>query len=100
MAVHRADRDILSYAHVIERLHDLKRARDAETRQAMRCHICHVTTVESHVAGVKLVDRRNRIQQRGLSGTVRPDNTQNLARLDVEADCINRQYAAKSDGEV
>src|SRR5262249_14303364 len=69
-------------------IHELERARHAEPRQSQRTHPADIVALERHRACARGKKARQHVHQRGLAGTVRPDDRDVLALADRKADAI------------
>jgi hypothetical protein len=56
--------------------------------------------VEEHLSARRLVDAGNHVEAGRLAGTVRTEQAQDLALVDIEAHIIDCLEAAEVDGEV
>ena len=56
--------------------------------------------VPDNLAGGRRVDAADQVEHRGLAGAVRPDQREDLAAADVEADLVDRQHAAEAHAQV
>jgi len=60
----------------------------------------HVGAVDAHVPLCRPREARDRRQQRGLTGAVRPDERDALARLEAKRDAVERNGLAVLGDEV
>ena len=72
-ATRQPDFDIFDHAHRAEQLRGLKRAKDSGTRDAMRRQIGEVALTKRDPAIGGPIEPAEDIEQRGLPGSVRPD---------------------------
>ena len=91
----RADEHVVEHRHRAEQLDVLERARDPATNDAVRRRAQQALAVEAQRAGVRLVEPGDHVEERGLAGAVRPDQADDLPRLDVERDIVDRDDPAE-----
>src|SRR5450756_2258714 len=93
-------RDVIEQGHVAERPYDLMRYGETEPAALRGLPAGDIGAVK-HDAPLRRLDRpHDRLEQRGLSGTVRADQADELALLDLEPDVRDRGDPAKPDGYV
>src|SRR5713226_9635666 len=90
-----AGNDVFEHGHVAERLHDLEGAADAEPRKPMRRLTGDLAPVERDCSGTRAKKAGNRLEQRGLSGTVRAYQPEDLMAVDVEGHVVHRAKPAE-----
>jgi hypothetical protein len=90
--------DVVEGRHRPEHLEALERAVHAEAGPPVGGRVRHVGTVEQHATGAGL-DARQGVERGGLPGAVGADQTDDGARLDLEADVTNREVLAEPDVE-
>jgi hypothetical protein len=56
--------------------------------------------VERDRAAVAFVEARQAVEERGLAGAVRSDQTDDLPRIDAERDAVQRDDAAEANGDI
>ena len=81
-----ADHDVLERGHTREQPDVLERAGDAEGADLVSLEAPELLTVEGHRAFGRLVDTGEKVEERGLAGTVRTDEGDDLALVDVQVD--------------
>src|SRR5919204_2769701 len=88
-AKQRAGGDVLHHRHPRERLHDLEGSGEAEPRDPVGPLARDVMAVEMHMARRGRMHAGDQVDQRGLAGAVRPNEADDLALVDVEADVVD-----------
>src|ERR1700730_9533935 len=81
--VKRGD-DVIEHGHAAEQPDLLERAGKPETRAPMRGKPDQLYTIQTHLAGIGLIQPAQQVEQRRLSGPVRPDDRKHLAGPDSE----------------
>ena len=69
---------------------------DAEPRDFVRRPARDLDPVDADRAAVRPLDAENRFHHGGLARPVRPDQTENLAGFDGEADVLHRGQSAEA----
>ena len=69
---------------------------------AIRCggRFRMLSAFHQNVAGARLVEPAQAIEERGLAGAVRPDQAEDLALMHVEGHAVQRDDAAEHDADV
>jgi hypothetical protein len=93
------DAEVLEHGHARERLRDLEAPHDAEPRPLVRRELGDVAALEQDPAAVRRQGARHAIDERGLAGAVGADETQPIARPDLNRDAVERQEAAEALGD-
>ncbi len=86
----RADEHVVEHGHRAEQLDVLERARDPAPHDAVRRRTQKALAGEAHAAGVGLVEPGDHVEEGGLAGAVRADQPDDLPRVDVERDVVDR----------
>ena len=95
-----ADEEVLQDGGVLEELDVLEGARQAERRDAMRRQRGDVAAREPNAPAVGGVDAAHQVEERRLAGSVRSDDGEHLALLDVEAHVVDGTNAPEADRQV
>src|ERR1700690_801688 len=77
----------------------LKSPRQSSPRELVGRQAGHRFPGEPDASVVRRVDARYQIDQRGLAGTVRPDDREHLAGSDRDVDAIDRPHATEANGQ-
>ena len=85
---------------MFEQLDVLKRSSDSKRRDLVWPQSGNVLTFKNDLPRCRLVEPRDQVKDRGLTCAVRPDDGEHLARLDGEADAIDRSDAAELYREI
>ena len=85
-AEERTNRGVLANRHRGERPDDLERPPDAEARDSVRSQPANGSALPADVARIQVIQPADAVEQRRLAGAVRPDDAQDVALLDGEAD--------------
>src|SRR6185437_10529448 len=72
---------------------------DTAARDPVRRQSGHFGAFQPHRAGIRPFDAHDELHHRRLAGAVRPDQPENLAALDREADVAHGNEAAEPLGE-
>ncbi len=96
----RADPDIVEHAEIGKQRDILEGAADADLGDAMRRARQDAVALHQNVALARLIEPRQAIEQRGLAGAVRPDQTENLPTVHVERDAVERDDSSEHDADV
>ena len=91
-----ADPDVVEGRHVGEEPDLLKGPSDAQLGDPVRLEAGDVLALENHLAGRRLVDAGDRVEQRGFAGSVRPDQREDLALSDLKADLVDGGQPAEA----
>src|SRR6476469_7208975 len=98
--VEQGNTQVVGERHAVERTRQLEAARDAPMSAFVSRKAVHGAAVETNAAGLVLQGAANAIDQRALAGTVRADQSEPLARLDLECDAVERDEAAEALADV
>src|SRR5262249_37245735 len=91
-----ADGDVLVHGQAGERLHDLERTHDASPRHQMGRHARYVRAAVKDAAFAPRQEPADDGEQRGLTGTVGPDQRGDLAGRDGERNVVDGKEAAEA----
>ena len=94
------DDDAVARCHTLEDRRFLKGAHDALARDGVRREARNDLAVERHFAARRLHERRDQLEDGRFSRAVGADDRQDLVRLDVERDVVDRHEAAVALGQV
>src|SRR6185312_7436155 len=89
----------LEHAHLPEQPHVLERPGDAGTCDLPGLQRQHLRAAEGDATPLRLVESGDAIEQRGLAGAVRPDQTGDGALADGEIDILQYGVSGKSEGD-
>ena len=78
------DEDVIEDRQIREEADVLEGPGDAELRDGIRSVPTEITAVELHGAGGRGIDAGDTVKRRRLAGTVRPDQGDDLAAVDLE----------------
>src|SRR5205807_1455107 len=98
----RVHAGVLADAHVVEGRHVgeepdlLKRPSDAELGDLVGLEPGDVLPLENDRARGRRVDAGDRVEERGLARTVRPDEREDLALADLETDLVDRRQSSET----
>ena len=95
-----ADQEVLQNGGVLEELDVLEGAREAERCDAMRRQRGDVAAREPNAPAVGEVDAAHQVEERRLAGSVRSDDGEHLALLDLEAHVVDGANAPEADRQV
>src|SRR5437773_1758038 len=95
-----ADHDVLEHGQRREEGEVLERPPDAELRDPMGRQPEDRTAVEADITLVGRGEAAQAVEERRLAGAVRADEADDLPRVHVEGDGVEREDAAEADGEV
>ena len=90
-----ADDDVLQSRHLAEQPDVLEGSGDAEPSDLVALELGHHLVVERDGSGGRPIHPGHRIEAGGLAGTVRPDESEDLATVDGEGHRIQRGEAAE-----
>ena len=96
----RADEQVLEHGHVLEEHDVLEGARDSESHDPVRRRSSQVLAVEEDAAAVRAIEPRDQIEERRLSGAVRPDQPDDLSLLQRKRDVGEGDDAAEPPRDV
>ncbi len=91
---------VLEHRHAVERLRDLERAADAHAAAALRRERGDVGAGEKHTPGVWSHAAAGDAKQRGLAGTIRPDDAERLTFIEREIDAVRDHDSAEPLGDL
>ena len=91
-----ADQDVVAHAHAAEQRDVLEGAADAEAGHAVAAEILERAALEQDVAVGEAVEAADAVEQRGLAGAVRSDQSADLAVADIERNTSQRDHAAEA----
>ncbi len=86
---------VLAYRHAREQLGALERARQAQARPTKRRHAGDVAAVEQHPAVVGAQEAVEAVEEGGLAGAVRADETDELTGADLDRHIAQRGDAGR-----
>ena len=95
-----ADHDVLRRRHPEEHLKVLERARHAAQRQLVRGEVGHVCAFEDDTASLRDIDAADHVEQGRLAGAVWPDQREDFAAIDGEANAVDGDDAAESNPQI
>ena len=95
-----ADQDVLQHGHVLEEDDVLERPGDPEARDTMGPHAQQIAAVEEDSTPLSAVEARHDVEQCRLAGTVRTDQTADLAFAELERDLFERNDSAEPPCDV
>src|SRR5260370_37870348 len=95
-----ADQIVVEQRKIGKQRDVLKGAADAYFRDPVWRAAENALAFHENVAGARLVEPAQAIEQRGLAGAVRPDQAEDLALTHVEGYAIQRDDAAEHDADV
>ncbi len=90
------EHQVLDHGELRQPAGDLERARKADIREPVGAPAGDVRPVERDGAVVRLERAGDRIEQRGLAGAVRPDQSGDAAFLDGKVRAVERRHAAEA----
>ncbi len=95
-----ADADIVHDRQIGKQRHVLEGAADADLGDPVRRPLQDALAFHQDVAGARLVEPGQAVEQRGLAGAVRSDQPQDLSLVHVEGYAVQRDDAAEHDADV
>src|SRR5579862_5486675 len=84
----RSDLDVFKHTQTSKQANALKRSYDAEAGEVVRSHARNSAAIEVHVATCQSLEARDRIHDRGLAGSVRPNESKNLSGCKSQVDAV------------
>src|SRR4029077_18692646 len=90
-----SDEHVLERRHVLEEANVLERPADPTLRERVRWLAGHVLTVEMHAARGWPVDTGEHVEERRLSGAIRPDQADDQPSGNREVDIVDGDEAAE-----
>ena len=94
-AERRRDQQVFQHCHPREWLRDLERAGDGLSTALLRRQIGEVFPPERHPSALRPQRSGDQAEQRGLTGTVRPEDAERLGRLDAKVERIGNNDRAE-----
>src|SRR5207244_13288756 len=95
-----ADADVVGDRHAREQRDVLEGAADADVTDAMRRARENARTFHQDVALARLVEPAQAIEQGGLAGAVRADQSKDLAAALIQRDVVKRNDAAEHNAHL
>ena len=95
-----ADADVVDHRQIGKQRDVLEGAADADLGDPVRRPLQDAHAFHQDVAGARLIEPGEAIEQRGLAGAVRPDQAEDLALMHVEGHAVQRDDAAEHDADV
>src|SRR5262249_32477537 len=95
-----AGHDVVERAHALEQRDVLERARDAAARRRVGAHLLARLAAEGDAALLRMIEAVDDVEERRLSGAVRPDDGADFALANVEGDVGDRLHAAEGERHV
>ena len=86
---------VLEHGHAAERLYDLERSGETAPADLMGATAVDAVSLQTDLTRRRCHRARDAIEQGGLAGAVRPDDREDLSRVDGEADVTERLQAAE-----
>jgi hypothetical protein len=94
------DQQVLQNRRMLEKLDVLECARDAKLGDAMRREAGQLAVLIQDPPARRRIQEPDQVEDRRLSGAVRPDDREHLATLHLERHIVDRDDAAELDAEV
>jgi hypothetical protein len=95
-----ADPDVVEHRQVGKKCDVLKGAADADFGNLVRRAFEDAHAFHQDVAGARLVEPGEAVEERGLAGAVGPDQAENLAVVHVKGHAVQCDDAAEHDADV
>ena len=95
-----ADPDVVEHGEIGKQSDVLEGAADPDFGDPVRRPVQDTGAVHQNIAGARLVEAAEAIEQCGLAGAVRSDQAEDLALLHVERNTVQRNDAAEHDADV
>ena len=95
-----ADPNVVEHRKIGKQRDVLEGAADADLGDPVRRARQDALAFHQDVAGARLIEPAEAIEQRRLAGAVRPDQAEDLALMHVEGHAIQRDDAAEHDADV
>ncbi len=95
-----ADPNVVEHRQIGKQRDVLKGAADADFGDPVRRTRQDARAFHENVAGARLVEPAQAIEECGLAGAVRPDQAEDLALMHVEGNAVQRDDAAEHDADV
>jgi len=96
----RADADVVHHRKVRKQRDVLEGAADADLGDPVRRPRQDARALHQDVAGRRLVEPRQAVEERRLAGAVGADQSEDLALVHVEGHTVERNDAAEHDADV
>ncbi len=96
----RADADVVDHGKIGKQCDVLEGAADADLGDPVRRPRQDALAFHQDVARRRLIEPRQAIEQRGLAGAVRADQSEDLSMAHVERHAVQRDDAAEHDADV
>src|SRR5215831_3586128 len=91
---------IFQHRHLREYVASLRTMREPECKNGARGGVGDVVSIEHDRAGSRMQQSRDRLQRRGLAGSVRPDQGDELAFADGERHALERRHLAVATDDI
>src|SRR5262245_48441217 len=91
-----AECNILQDRHVRAKQNMLESSRDTQRRTGTRCQLVDPLAKQAYCAFAGCQNARDKVEECRFSGAVWPDNTQDLARSELERYAVHRDKTAKA----
>src|SRR5262249_34100756 len=95
-----ANADIVEHRKIGKQRNVLEGSADADLRDAVRRARQDAHAFHQNVAGARLIEPGEAVEQGGLAGAVRSDQAEDLPLEHVEGDAVERDDAAEMDADV
>jgi hypothetical protein len=95
-----ADLDVVEHRHGGEQSRALEGAADALGGDVRRCAVAQRRSIQADVAALRPIEPAQAIEQCGLAGAVRPDQSDDPAIAHREVDVLKRDDAAEPHGQI
>ena len=95
-----ADADVVHHREVRKQRHVLEGAADADLGDPVRRPRQDARAFHQDVAGRRLIEPREAVEERGLAGAVGADQSEDLALVHVKGHAVERDDAAEHDADV
>src|ERR1700684_4352026 len=95
-----ADPNIVEHRKIGKKCYVLEGASDADFGDPVRRTLQDAAALHQYVAGARLVEPAQAIEQGGFAGAVRPDQAEDLALMHVKGHAVQRNDAAEHDADV
>ena len=95
-----ADADVVHHREIRKQRDVLEGAADADLGDPVRRPRQDARAFHQDVAGRRLIEPGEAVEQRGLAGAVRADQAEDLALVHVEGHAVQRDDAAEHDADV
>ena len=92
--------DVLQHGLPVQRTRMLEHDADTLPSDAVRRPAGDVDAIQQHPAIVGLLDAQDQLHHGRFAGSVRPDQSEDLPRADLQADVVHRDQAAEALADV